>query len=43
MRMLKLPVLYALAALCLLCATAQAQSFPTRPLTMMVAWPAGGA
>jgi tripartite-type tricarboxylate transporter receptor subunit TctC len=43
MKFRQLPVLCSLAALCLLCATAQAQSFPSRPLNMMVAWPAGGA
>lgn len=43
MRFRQLPVLCGLAALGQFGAVAQAQSFPSRPLNMMVAWPAGGA
>ncbi len=43
MKLRHLPILCGLAALSLFGAAVQAQSFPSKPLNMMVAWPAGGA
>jgi tripartite-type tricarboxylate transporter receptor subunit TctC len=42
MKLRQLPVLCCLAAASLFCAAAQAQTFPSKPLTMVVPAPAGG-
>ena len=42
MKLHQLPVLLSLAASCLFGATAQAQTFPSQTLTILVPAPAGG-